>query len=924
MTNNNDVKLAFLPVVRAIEGASTEELEAIGRLELALSAVPITQAAEQVKVFDPLVHALNRAPDDDGDFAPVVKVEAPKLEREPVPASYSNTTSNNTTANVTTTSNTANAVTDNSANNANDTLTVINNTQSKPAPFKEAGSQSTTVIERNAEQSHKQSQETNQLLEGLYEDSQGRLRKENGAFASRQQKEAHDKAKVEKSDAGDSSTFKTVASFLAKTIDSKAEDSGVVDSAGAAVGNSFWIAAKEIKDGLGEAKELVADKGLNTQEGRKEKLDSLVNVVKNPMSLLRGQNTENGTPEVNDTNLTPSDSSQTKQITETIALLGDVASDVQNQSDSNENTSINSVNHSSDTQSSAAEQLAETNTLLSDATSNMRNQSDSTERESIAEAKATRSDAASQADGFRKLSEGTETQTSTLEMYHKQQIEALKDISLVAGGAAVGGGGLEDFFDFDGKDKKRRKRGKRSRKGKFGKLAGKFKMPSALSTMTEGGTSLFGKAGGAASKMGGTAAKAGGSALKMGGTMLRGAGKALPFLAPALAIFDAVQGFNDTEGQQKAFNLKDGQEATTGQKSSMSAANLLDMGGLVSGGAGLLGSLMGSMGFEGAQEALTFDTEGMAKGIYSLFGGNGKEEPVKEASSRSESSPNNNIDSGTEASNKPDLVDTTDPEKKGEYFNDAVDQRRIDQGVTRRHKKKRSQQRRDKSTETISRVNALAESEGIPYQEAYQRDQQEQKRKENERQTVAKEIGVDISGQVNPGNDRLISPKKKADQLAVVDAEIAKRAADKKALAEAVKTSDDSNHKFIGPAMTVANTIEPEALELGNAAATPVEAQPTPAAKAYVAEEGSTQENKSLLASGEPASTRQAEKSRPVIARIDPKLTKALEKLATQTPAPAQTTQTTEVIKSENKATTTQIPASFNDPNLKLIALDIN
>lgn len=87
-------------------------------------------------------------------------------------------------------------------------------------------------------------------------------------------------------------------------------------------------------------------------------------------------------------------------------------------------------------------------------------------------------------------------------------------------------------------------------------------------------------------------------------------------LALGMAGYDAYQGFNDKDAQSRAFGLQDNQSATTGQKSAMAAANVLDLGGLTSGLAGLLGSAAGAMGFERLQESLTFDAEDMARAIY--------------------------------------------------------------------------------------------------------------------------------------------------------------------------------------------------------------------------------------------------------------------------------------------------------------------
>ena len=120
--------------------------------------------------------------------------------------------------------------------------------------------------------------------------------------------------------------------------------------------------------------------------------------------------------------------------------------------------------------------------------------------------------------------------------------------------------------------------------------------------------------------------KVAGLASKMGGKgmlkALSGASKMLKVLGPVAAIatagVDAYQGYNDKEMQSKAFGLKEGEEATGGQKTASAVANVLDMGGLVSGGLGMLGA--------------DIETADIAKGIYEFFGGkNDKEEIANEA-----------------------------------------------------------------------------------------------------------------------------------------------------------------------------------------------------------------------------------------------------------------------------------------------------
>ena len=94
--------------------------------------------------------------------------------------------------------------------------------------------------------------------------------------------------------------------------------------------------------------------------------------------------------------------------------------------------------------------------------------------------------------------------------------------------------------------------------------------------------------------------------------------RSIPILGTAImTAVDAVDGYSDEEAQREAFQLKDGEEVTTGQKASFSAANVLDMGGLVSGAAGLLADGAEALGMDGVADALKFDTGDMAKGINS-------------------------------------------------------------------------------------------------------------------------------------------------------------------------------------------------------------------------------------------------------------------------------------------------------------------
>lgn len=117
--------------------------------------------------------------------------------------------------------------------------------------------------------------------------------------------------------------------------------------------------------------------------------------------------------------------------------------------------------------------------------------------------------------------------------------------------------------------------------------------------------------GGLLQKAGRIAGGIGGAAkgtLALGGKAASGLLRAIPGIGQALALgmaaYEGFQGWNDKDLHKQAFNLKDGQEATTGQKASAAAASILDMGGLTSG-------LLGMLGIE-------FDKAGVARGIYEL------------------------------------------------------------------------------------------------------------------------------------------------------------------------------------------------------------------------------------------------------------------------------------------------------------------
>lgn len=131
--------------------------------------------------------------------------------------------------------------------------------------------------------------------------------------------------------------------------------------------------------------------------------------------------------------------------------------------------------------------------------------------------------------------------------------------------------------------------------------------------------SLFG--GGAGS---GAALAEGGGALAAKGVgrlgvkaLGKGMLRAIPIVGTiAGGIYDGVTGWNSADAQRKAFGLSDGEDPTTQQKTAYTLANILDMGGLISGLSGAIGSALKSMGFDAIGDMLqSFSTDSIAQAI---------------------------------------------------------------------------------------------------------------------------------------------------------------------------------------------------------------------------------------------------------------------------------------------------------------------
>ncbi|MBS9907652.1 hypothetical protein J4H53_20665 [Vibrio alginolyticus] len=546
-------------------------------------------------------------------------------------------------------------------------------------------------------------------FEGYWEDANGKLRRSDGRYASKQEQSAYKNAQqtaLERQIEKQTDTEKESQNVFAKVATSLKQlainnvkeflqdENDATDAAGAAAGGSFFYSTKELyhlgqdaKDALDE----VTEKATSTKDKLKEsKLGRL---------FTRGKKA----PEADSQAVTAIETvsheqlSATKDSFETSHSTQITPSDRPNRDGARGNVSVNRGGVDSSRISTASE---------------IKNTKEQTYRANMLEV----------------LHESS----ADRERQFDDVLDKLDDlISATKAAANDGQGGLLDLAG----DMLERRRG-RGRAGgraarKAGGKRGRIKpvmsgIGSKASNVASKGVSMAGAAFKGMSKIGSVA------------------GKAIPFLVPALMAYDAFSGFTDKDKQKETFNLKDGQEATTGQKSSMALANVLDLGGLVSGSAGLLGSALGAFGFDGAKEALTFDSGDMAKGIYKLFGG--EIEDDKKA--------------------KPEKEEHL---KSAEAYHTA----------------------KVSGDEKTMRELDAKNSTQVASQEASQ-NVSEQGISQDKRVKVAKETGMDMSGMVeHPDLGQVYSPEKKAEQVAAVDAEI-KRRKEAEAVAALTKAADNT------------------------------------------------------------------------------------------------------------------------------------
>lgn len=544
---------AFVPVIRAIEQASGKELRAIARVEQAIKGAIGQGIADdsrnmpdgapqqpKAKVYDPKRARRQQAEQNSNSQAePVSSDELPIGKKEL--ADFTK------------------AVTSTRPAAIKQTITQALDAQSAATAQPDVVS---AIAQQSKAQIHAQ-KETKNTLDRMYQDEKGRWRQENGAFATRQQKEVIAGSQISPSDASQGGLSKILNWAKGRFTDDRQE--GALDAAGMAVGGSVFLAGKEMFQLAKSAKSMVSRD--------KDGLASFGKSNKAPMTLAADAITDNN---------------PMQEQAKTKPALRRQAVDFAFSLFRNPKRAVMSL-FQRVARGDLDKQVNDSKPIY---TVNQSGTKSPVPMSAVAISRADR-----QSDLMR---DAIGDQTTALTLAINETTEAVKDLKL---NVDTGSGLLDmvgDFFE----------RGRRQRGGRTGRRptwrdrlggwgsdkrqpSGSKPAPGRMPSYTGMGTGSAGGRAPAAPTMwektkgwftGKPAAQAGAAgggkitgAMRMSGAVL--SKLALP-LTVALAAFDGFKGFTDTEGQKRAFNLRDNEYASFGQKSAMAAGQVLSAGGL--------------------------------------------------------------------------------------------------------------------------------------------------------------------------------------------------------------------------------------------------------------------------------------------------------------------------------------------------------
>lgn len=452
---------------------------------------------------------------------------------------------------------------------------------------------------------------------GFYLGDDGKVRRPDGTFANKVEARRFSKARnqdVDEKAAGNPSLLAKALGLLGTKGGHDLADTETADSAGVAVGNTFWLAAKEVKGMADEVRDALAEREIeSTKDAKdyaKDKLGKAWGAIKRPFSKGEeggAQEAENkpkeaagGKPEAVGSKAEFKQEAQEAKRTAEQQKEQATAEEQHNEVVERLDALIDAAKpKSKGLLDMAADSLGERmgRGREKGRKGRGRGRGGRADRSVAPERAGRRASADTRVRGGRghPLADAADLSGGPRSRRQPGRTGRMPHIESIERPAASGAGGAA-----------------RAAAGKGGRLARVAASMPRIGTTLASVASVGGMAGGALSAAPGAIATAGRGAMAMGG-------RAVPLIGAAMAAYDAYTGFTDEEGQRRVFGLDQAKDPTLGQKAAMGAGQVLDLGGLTSGLSGLLADGAGALGMKNLQESLTFNSDDMAKGIYGAF-----------------------------------------------------------------------------------------------------------------------------------------------------------------------------------------------------------------------------------------------------------------------------------------------------------------
>lgn len=428
---------------------------------------------------------------------------------------------------------------------------------------------------------------------GFYLGSDGKVRRPDGTFANKVEARRFTKARNKDADeekgAGNPSLLAKAIGLLGSKNGSDLADTETVDSAGVAMGNTFWLAAKEVKGMADEVKDALADREINSAKDAKayakNKLDQVWGAITRPFGKRATEEAGTAGSQAEfrqEAQEAKQAAEQQKEQATAEEQHNEVVERLDALIDASKPQSKGLIDMAADSLGERMERGKGRNGRRAGRGGGRGGRRAATSTRGRSGRANSVADVADLADGPRSRRQPGRT-------------GRLPNIERATLPGAGGAGGAA-----------------RATAGRAGRLSRVAARMPAIGAPLASVASVGGMAGGALSAAPGAIATAGRGAMALGG-------RAVPLIGAAMAAYDAYTGFTDEEGQRRVFGLEQAADPTLGQKAAMGAGRVLDLGGLTSGLSGLLADGAGALGMKNLQESLTFDSDDLAKGLYGAF-----------------------------------------------------------------------------------------------------------------------------------------------------------------------------------------------------------------------------------------------------------------------------------------------------------------